>query len=88
MVSLAAALSLAHPMIMDELAISLTGTVSPRSRAHGYGHALPRPQMDLDQFLCACVVVQKMCELYEKCKAGGRSEVSRDEFLQAIIALP
>lgn len=47
-----------------------------------------RPEMDLDQFVCACVVVRRMCDLYEKCSAGGRSNVSRDEFLLAVISLP
>jgi len=47
-----------------------------------------RAEMDLDQFVCACVVVRRMCDLYDRCNAGGRSSVSRDEFLLAVIALP
>jgi len=30
-----------------------------------------RTQMDLDHFVCACVVVRQMCDLYDKCSAGG-----------------
>ncbi|KAI0302876.1 hypothetical protein B0F90DRAFT_178637 [Multifurca ochricompacta] len=43
------------------------------------------PQIELDRFVCACVVVQQMCVLYERCNAG---QVSRDEFLLSILRLP
>ncbi|KAH9005398.1 hypothetical protein EDB86DRAFT_1440665 [Lactarius hatsudake] len=48
------------------------------------------PQIELDRFVCACVVVQQMCALYDRCGAGraGSMEVSRDEFLLAILRLP
>jgi len=65
-----------------------------RLPASGYGNVQVqhqvqhRPQMDLDQFVCASVVVREMCDLYEKCKAGGRTQISRDEFLRAVISLP
>ena len=42
-----------------------------------------RPGLGLDQFVCACMVIRQMCQLYER-----RSNVSRDEFLLAILALP
>jgi Ca2+-binding EF-hand superfamily protein len=64
--------------------------VTSRNRPTGYGNVpvQPRLQMDLDQFVCASAVVRQMCDLYEKCKAGGRSQISRDEFLRAVISLP
>lgn len=45
-------------------------------------------RLDLDQFVCASVVVRQMCNLYEKCNVGGGSNVTRDAFLLAVIALP
>jgi len=50
----------------------------------------PRIQMDLDHFVCACVVVRQMCDLYDKCIVGGpgQTQISRDDFLQAVISLP
>jgi hypothetical protein len=63
--------------------------IIPSRRLPGYGSPQPQPrQMDLDHFVCASVVVREMCELYEKCNAGGRSQTSRDEFLLAVISLP
>ena len=40
--------------------------------------------MDLDHFVCACVVVQQTCELYDKCTVGGpgKSQMSGDQFLE------
>jgi Ca2+-binding EF-hand superfamily protein len=64
------------------------GMIPSRNRLPGYGNVQPRPQMDLDHFVCASVVVREMCELYEKCSAGGRSQLTRDEFLLAVISLP
>ncbi|KAH9169196.1 hypothetical protein EDB89DRAFT_2072771 [Lactarius sanguifluus] len=48
------------------------------------------PQIELDRFVCACVVVQQMCALYDRCGAGraGSMEVNRDEFLLTILRLP
>jgi hypothetical protein len=48
------------------------------------------PQIELDRFVCACVVVQQMCVLYERCGLGrtGPMEVSRDDFLLSILRLP
>jgi len=48
------------------------------------------PQIELDRFVCACVVVQQMCELYDRCDLGrtGPMEVSRDDFLLSILRLP
>ena len=48
------------------------------------------PQIELDRFVCACVVVQQMCALYDRCGLGraGTMEVSRDDFLLSILRLP
>lgn len=48
------------------------------------------PQIELDRFVCACVVVQQMSALYDRCGAGGDkpTAVTRDEFLLAILRLP
>ncbi|KAN0119128.1 hypothetical protein V8E52_004575 [Russula decolorans] len=76
--------------VLDML-VKKYGMVPPRNRLPGYGNqpqVQPRPQMDLDHFVCASVVVREMCEMYEKCKAGGRPQISRDEFLLAVISLP
>jgi len=53
------------------------------------GHNGP-PQIELDRFVCACVVVQQMCALYDRCGLGrtGPMEVSRDDFLLSILRLP
>ncbi|KAF8495964.1 hypothetical protein F5888DRAFT_1707925 [Russula emetica] len=59
-----------------------------RNQHPGYGGISPRPQLDLDGFVCACVVVRSMFELYERCSAGGQLQISRDEFLRAVISLP
>lgn len=45
------------------------------------------PKIELDRFVCACVVVQQMCQLYYRCGAL-RAGVSRDEFLLTILRLP
>jgi len=44
--------------------------------------------MDLDGFVCACIVVRSMFDLYEKCSARERTQISRDDFLRAVISLP
>lgn len=62
---------------------------------HKYGthptddHSGP-PQIELDRFVCACIVVQQMSALYGRCEVGraGQMEVSRDDFLLAILRLP
>ncbi|KAI0292093.1 hypothetical protein B0F90DRAFT_1671271 [Multifurca ochricompacta] len=47
-----------------------------------------------DHFVCACVVVQQMCGLYDRFNQGGGGgavvpqQMSRDEFLIAVISLP
>ncbi|KAI9434774.1 hypothetical protein H4582DRAFT_742987 [Lactarius indigo] len=53
------------------------------------GHSGP-PQIELDRFVCACIVVQQMSVLYDRCEVGraGPMEVSRDEFLLTILRLP
>ncbi|KAH9025111.1 hypothetical protein EDB85DRAFT_2179749 [Lactarius pseudohatsudake] len=62
---------------------------------HKYGTHLTNdhndpPQIELDRFVCACIVVQQMSTLYDRCEVGraGPMEVSRDEFLLAIMRLP
>jgi len=61
---------------------------------HKYGtpdaHNKGPPQIELDRFVCACVVVQQMSGLYDRCGAGRATpmEVSRDDFLLAILRLP
>lgn len=56
---------------------------------HGHKGA---PQIELDRFVCACVVVQQMSALYDRCAAGRATEtpmeVNRDDFLLAILRLP
>jgi len=81
------------PHILDTL-VKKYGIIPSRNRPPGYGNVQVhpqvhhRPQMELDQFVCASIVVREMCDLYEKCSAGGRSPIGRDEFLQAVISLP
>ncbi|KAI9452385.1 hypothetical protein BJY52DRAFT_1124414 [Lactarius psammicola] len=63
---------------------------------HKYGGRTPTnghngpPQIELDRFVCACIVVQQMSALYDRCDVGraGPMDVSRDEFLLAILRLP
>ncbi len=76
------------PMVIYELAVSLIGVMPSRNLQPGFGPVPARPQMNLDQFVCASVVVRQMCELYERCSAGGRPQISRDQFLQSVICLP
>jgi Ca2+-binding EF-hand superfamily protein len=64
------------------------GTLDKLVRKHSSARRGHRPEMDLDQFVCACVVVRRMCQLYDSCNAGGGSSISKDDFLQAVIALP
>src|SRR5260370_7680902 len=66
----------------------LTGIPLSRNHQPGHGSIPARPQLDLDGFVCACVIVKNMFELYERCSVGGRSRISRDEFLRAVISLP
>ena len=70
----------------------VTGITPPPNQHLGHP---PRMRMDLDHFVCACVVVRQMCELHDRCTGGGpgapgqgQSRVSRDEFLEAVISLP
>jgi len=77
------------PHILDMLVRKYGIVAPPRSRvSYGQPYGHPRPQMDLDSFVCASVIVRQMCDLYERCKGGGRSQISRDDFLQSVIALP
>ena len=46
------------------------------------------PQINLDQFVCACIIVQQMCQLYDQCSGYGASQISRDDFLRSVISLP
>ncbi|KAF8466474.1 hypothetical protein DFH94DRAFT_342700 [Russula ochroleuca] len=48
----------------------------------------PHPEMDLECFVCMCSVVRQTCNLYDKCSAGGRSQMSRDEFFKAVTSMP
>ncbi|KAI0290697.1 hypothetical protein BC826DRAFT_529110 [Russula brevipes] len=80
------------PSILD-LLVKKYG-IPPRNGPPSYGHP-PRLQLDLDHFLCACVVVQQMCALYDSCNPGGQADqgsgsptISRDEFIRAVISLP
>ncbi|KAI0298435.1 hypothetical protein B0F90DRAFT_701476 [Multifurca ochricompacta] len=79
----------------------ITGTIAPQNQQRHLGYspapvlAPPRLQVDLDHFVCACVVVQQMCGLYDRFNQGGGGggavvpqQMSRDEFLIAVISLP
>ncbi|KAI0273208.1 hypothetical protein BGY98DRAFT_1099461 [Russula aff. rugulosa BPL654] len=59
------------PLVLDKL-VKKYGVVPSRNRVPGYGqpHGQPRPQMELDQFVCASVVVRQMCDLYEGAREG------------------
>ena len=63
--------------------------IRPKGTPHGHNGP---PQIELDRFVCACVVVQQMSGLYDRCRAGRADgapmEVSRDDFLLAILRLP
>jgi len=74
-----------------EMLVNKYGLTPSRNRPPRYGDP-PRPQLDLDHFVCACVVVQQMCVLYDRCGAGGQgpehSRLGRDEFIRTVISLP
>lgn len=74
------------PHVLDTL-VKKYGTI-PSTNWPPSNQFQPRPQMDLDHFVCASVVVREMCDLYEQCGAGGGSQISRDDFLLAVISLP
>ena len=57
------------------------------SRIWQAGHGVPA-QMDRDHFILVCAVVRRICDLYEKYIAGGQTQLSRDDFLRAVIPLP
>ncbi|KAH9010825.1 hypothetical protein EDB84DRAFT_1541807 [Lactarius hengduanensis] len=59
----------------------------PPSRGPHYGPPA-RPQIDLDHFVCACIVVRQMCQLYDQCSGYGQAPISRDDFIRAVITLP
>jgi Ca2+-binding EF-hand superfamily protein len=72
--------------VLDKLVQKYAST-SPRSRGPQYGPPAP-PQINLDQFVCACVIVQQMCRLYDQCSGHGSAQISRDDFIRAVISLP
>jgi hypothetical protein len=74
------------PLVVD-LLVKKYATAPPRNRSH-YGGPPPRPQIDLDRFVCACVVVRQMCQLYDQVSGYGASQISRDDFIRAVISLP
>jgi hypothetical protein len=81
------------PPILDML-MNKYGIAPPPNQHLGFA-PLRRVQMDLDHFVCACVVVRQMCDLHDRCTGGGsgapgqgQPQVSRDEFLEAVISLP
>ncbi|KAI9452872.1 hypothetical protein BJY52DRAFT_891179 [Lactarius psammicola] len=59
----------------------------PPARGPHYGPPA-RPQLDLDHFVCACIVVRQMCQLYDQCSGYGAAPISRDDFIRAVISLP
>ncbi|KAF8487162.1 hypothetical protein DFH94DRAFT_16707 [Russula ochroleuca] len=63
------------------------GDALPRNWQPGFG-GVPTPQMDLDHFVCGCVMVREICKLYETCRAESRPLISRDAFLIAVLVLP
>ncbi|KAH9973114.1 hypothetical protein BGW80DRAFT_286142 [Lactifluus volemus] len=71
------------PSVIDML-IRKYGT-SHRSPGHKANDSSPK--IELDRFVCACVVVQQLCQLYDRCGAI-QAGVSRDEFLLAVLRLP
>ncbi|KAI0302850.1 hypothetical protein B0F90DRAFT_175797 [Multifurca ochricompacta] len=86
------------PSVLDIL-VKKYGTIAPQNQQRHLGYSpapvlAPRLQVDLDHFVCACVVVQQMCGLYDRFNQGGGGgavvpqQMSRDEFLIAVISLP
>ncbi|KAI0250846.1 hypothetical protein BJV78DRAFT_522756 [Lactifluus subvellereus] len=72
-----------------DMLVKKYGTTTPQNR-HRHDRIPPRPYVDLDHFVCACVVVRQIYGLYDKCSAGeaGQTPMTRDEFFQAVISLP
>jgi len=74
-----------------DMLITKYGVVPPPPRNWHPSRPLPL-QMDMDHFICACVVVQQMWGLYDTFTAGrpglGQTQMSRDDFLKAVISLP
>jgi len=70
-----------------DLLVKKYAAAAPRTRGYQNGPP-PRPQIDLDRFVCACVVVRQMCQLYEQCTGYGAAQISRDDFIRAVISLP
>lgn len=73
--------------LMPGLILSPKAAATPRTRSH-YGAPPPRPQIDLDRFVCACVVVRQVCQLYDQCSGNGAAQINRDDFIRAVISLP
>lgn len=67
----------------------ITGITPSQNRYPGYGYP-PRPHLDLDHFVCALVVVESMCRLYDEyyARGSGPRQLSRDGFLLQVISLP
>jgi len=90
-------LALAHydlrvgPTVLDLLVKKYAAAPPPRNRGPHYGAPPPPPpppQINLDRFVCACVVVRQMCQLYDQCSGYGAAQISRDDFIKAVISLP
>jgi len=84
------------PTIFDLLVKKYASNPPSRNRGPHYG-APPPLQLDLDRFVCACIVVLQMYQLYEQMcrvydhglKYGAvQSHISRDDFLRAVISPP
>ncbi|KAH9970062.1 hypothetical protein BJV74DRAFT_264055 [Russula compacta] len=72
-----------------ELLMKKYGIAPLQNRYSGYGYP-PLPQLDLDHFVCALVVVERMCGLYDEyyARGHGQRQLSRDGFLLEVISLP
>ncbi|KAF8466473.1 hypothetical protein DFH94DRAFT_780873 [Russula ochroleuca] len=75
------------PDILD-MVMNKYGVLPSRNRQVGYGGVSTHPQMYLDHFVRACLVVQHTCYLYDTCSARGRSQISRDDFLKVVMSIP
>jgi len=76
------------PTVLDLLVKKYAAAPPSRNRGPHYGAPPPPPQIDLDRFVCACVVVRQMCQLYDQCSGYGAAQISRDDFIKAMISLP
>jgi len=47
------------------------------------------PHLTMDWFICACIIVEKLCELYgDIYLSGDQPRMHRDDFLVRVISLP